>query len=309
MGTQMAEVSPTSTIPAPLHGMAWMVASCLGFALLTVLIRHVSADLHPFEIVFFRNFFGLLAMLPWVWRVGISGLRTRRLGAYGVRAVTGLIAMLCWFTAISLMPLAEATALSFTAPLFATLGAALFLGETVRLRRWTATIAGFAGAMIILRPGIEAISPAALLALAASAFMAVSVLTIKSLSRTESPNAIVLYMGLMITPLSLPPALMVWTMPALETWGWLAALGGLATLGHLALVRAFAAAEVSAVLPLDFSRLIFIALLAFVFFGERPDAWTWTGAAVIFAAVLYTAHRESRLGRPAGALRGGTFRA
>ncbi len=286
-----------SRIPAPARGAVWMVTSGACFAALTVLIRHASADLHPFELVFFRSLFGLVFMLPWFLRTGLQGLRTRRPGLHGVRALSGVAAMLCWFGAVSLMPVAEVTALSFTAPLFATVGAVLFLGETVRRRRWTATAVGFAGAMIILRPGAEALGVPALLALSAAAMMAISALLVKVLSRTESASTVVLYMGLLMTPLSLVPAVFVWAMPSPELWIWLALMGLAGTAGHLALVRAFAAADASAVLPFDFSRLIFAALLGYAVFAEQPDAWTWVGAAVIFAATLYTAHREARLGR------------
>lgn len=285
-------------IPVPVRGALWMTAAGVFFSSLTVLIRHSSGDLHPFEIAFFRNLFGLAFILPWLLRAGIGGLRTRRFPLYMVRAGVGLAAMLCWFTAITMMPIAELTALSFTAPLFATIGAVLIFGEKVRARRWAAIIVGFAGAMIVLRPGVEAINLAAVLGLAASAFMGVSVLVIKSLSRTEPANAVVLYMVLLLTPMSLIPALFVWSWPAPELWFWLAAMGLAGTLGHMALVRSFRAADISAVLPFDFTRLIFTAILGYVFFAEEPDAWTWVGGAVIFAATLYTAHREARLGRP-----------
>ena len=151
--------------------------------------------------------------------------------------------------------------------------------------------------MIILRPGAEAFGVPAVLALSAAAMMAVSVLMVKVLSRTESANTVVLYMGLLMTPLALVPALFVWTMPSPQLWVWMVLMGLAGTAGHLTLVRAFAAADASAVLPFDFSRLIFAAFLGYAFFAERPDVWTWVGAAVIFAATLYTAHRETRLGR------------
>ena len=283
-----------SRVPAPVRGALWMVTSCACFSSMTALIRHLTEGMHPFEVGFFRNLFGLVFVLPWMWRGGLANLRTRRIALHGLRAVISLGALMCWFTAVSLMPIAEVTALSFTTPLFATVGAALFLHEVVRARRWLATAVGFAGAMIILRPGVEAITLPAVLALAASAFIAVSVLLVKSLSRTDSAATIVFYMALMTTPLSLVPALFYWTAPAPETWAWLAALGLLATLAHLTLVRAFAAGDASAVLPFDFSRLIFVALLGYVFFAEKPDLWTWIGAAVIFGATLYSARHEAR---------------
>jgi drug/metabolite transporter (DMT)-like permease len=283
-------------IPAPLRGAVWMVAASACFAAMSVLVRLVSADVHPLEVVFFRNVFGVLLVLPWILRDRGRGLGTQRLGLHALRAVAALSSMLCWFTAVSLMPLAEATALNFTAPLFATLGAAVVLGEAVGARRWSAVAVGFLGAMMILRPGHGALSLPALLALASAFSISISMLTMKSLSRTESARAILFYMGLVMTPLSLPPALIVWTTPSLEAMLWMAAVAVAATLVQLALARAFALAAASAVLPLDFLRLVFAAAFGFALFGERPDLWVWIGAAVIFGSTLYTAYREARSG-------------
>jgi len=274
-----------------------MVLAAFSFAGLTTVIREMSATMHPFELVFFRNLFGLLFILPWFWRAGIGALGTERLKLHGFRSVIGLAAMLFWFSAVSMMPVAEATALSFTSPLFATIGAALFLGETVRARRWGATLAGFIGALVIVRPDGIDIGLASSLALAASACMSMSALTVKSLSRTEKPSIIVLFMGLLMTPMSLIPALFYWSAPTAVDFLWFVAIGLFATIGQISMARAFASADVSAVLPFDFSRLIFAAALGFVFFAEVPDAWTWVGAAIIFSAALYTAHRESHQAR------------
>jgi drug/metabolite transporter (DMT)-like permease len=287
-----------SAVPAPLRGALWMVATGFLMALLAAQVRHVTAGgLHPFETAFFRNLFGLLFTLPWLWGVGLGGLFTGRLGVHAWRSASGLFAMLLLFSALARLPIAEVMALTFTAPLFATAGAALVLGEKVRRRRWLAVAVGFAGAMVVLRPGSAAFSPAALLALGAAAFMATSQLIVKSLAGTEDSRTIVLYLGLLLTPLSLPPALLHWTWPAAGDWPWLAAMGLTASVAQLAMARAFAAAEASAVLPFDFARLIFAAGIGYLWFGEGPDAWTWLGGGMIFAATVYIAQRESRLVR------------
>jgi drug/metabolite transporter (DMT)-like permease len=129
-----------------------MVTAAALFSLLNLLIRHGSTELHPFQVAFFRNFFSLMFMLPWLAKAGFGGLHTRKAWLYTTRSLTGLAAMLTWFYALSVMPLGEAVALSFTTPLFATIGAALFLGEVVRLRRWSATVVGFLGVLVIIRP-------------------------------------------------------------------------------------------------------------------------------------------------------------
>lgn len=285
---------PRRWMVAPVKGALWMVFAAAAFAGMAGVVRHVSGHLHPFEIVFFRNFFGLVFMLPWLMRNGFGALKTRRLGLYTVRAILGVISMLAAFSAVAMMPIADAMALSFTAPLFGTVLAAVVLAEVVRLRRWAATGVGFLGAMLILRPGFGEIDPAAMLALVGAAAVAASGTVIKMLSRTEPTNAIVTYMVLFLTPMSLVPALFVWTAPDFKSLLWLAILGGLGTLAHIGLTRAFKAAEASVVLPFDFVRLPFAALIGYAAFDERPDLWTWTAAAVIAAATFYVARSEAK---------------
>ncbi len=286
-----------------LRGAFFMTLASILFAGMVGIVRHVSetSGLHAFELAFFRNLFGLLFMLPWLMHTGFGGLKTRRLGLYTVRGVFSILAMLSWFWAVTVMPLAEATALSFTTPIFTTILAALVLGEVVRIRRWTATVVGFLGTLLILRPGFVEVSPAALAVLFGAACIAAAIVAMKILARTESPNAIVTYMVLFLTPLSLPPALFVWQWPAAETWPWLVALGAVATAAHLCVTRAFAAADASAVMPLDFVRLPFVALIGYLAFAEQPDLWTWLGAAVIFGATVYITQREARLARASSA--------
>jgi drug/metabolite transporter (DMT)-like permease len=284
-------------LEAPVRAALLMVGACAGFSAMMAIVRLISTEIHPFEAAFFRNVFGLLYMLPWVLRTRGRRLRTHRPVMHISRAVLGMIAMLLLFTAVSLMPLADVTALSFTAPLFATIGAALILRETVGVRRWTATLIGLAGALIIIRPGADTFTPAALIALASAAGIAAAQLSVKSLSRTEHPSAIVVIMGLLMTPMTLVPALFVWTWPSAEALAWMALMGLVATIGQVMLVRAMATADASAVMPFDFSRLVFAALLGWLVFGELPDGWTLVGGAVIVTATVYIARRDALLSR------------
>jgi drug/metabolite transporter (DMT)-like permease len=280
-----------------LAGVLWMIASSLLFALLNLLIRFGADHLHPFQVVFFRCAFSLAFMLPWLARSGFVGMRTSRWRLYFTRCLTGLCAMLTWFFGLSLMPLGTAVTLSFTTPLFATIGAALFLGEVVRRRRWTATAVGFLGVVIVIRPTPETFSLAALLVLFSALLNAVTALQVKSLARTEPTTAMVTYMVLLMTPMSLVPALFVWQWPSWPVLGLMVLLGGIATLGQLAVTRAFHFADASALMPLDYVKLPVSALLGWLAFGEVLDAWTWIGAAVIAGSTLYIAHRESVLSR------------
>ena len=280
-----------------LRGALMMVAASFFFAAMNAIIRLASEELHTFQILFFRNFFGLMFMLPWLLRSRAGSLKTRRFRLYLARALMGLVAMALWFWALTVLPLAEAVSLSFTTPLFVTVGAALILGETVKARRWSATAIGFIGALIILRPGVEPLSLPTIVVVIAAATMAASVLMIKTLSRTETSPAIVFYMGLLMTPLAFLPALTVWQWPSLSGWLLMVLLGGFGTVGHLLFTGAMRTSDASAVMPFDFARLPFSALLGYWLFAQKVDIWTWIGAAVIFAAGAYITHREVRLGR------------
>lgn len=286
-----------ATLSAPAQGALWMAGAAVCFSGMIVLIRLATDALHPFQVAFFRNLFALLFILPWVLRSGFGALKTRRLGDYTWRAITGLIAMLSWFLALSMMPMAEAVALSFTAPLFATIGAALFLNEIVRARRWSATAIGFLGVLVIVRPGVEAVSMPALLVLLSALGAAVSMLFVKSLSRTEPSTAMVAYMGIFLTPMSLVPALFVWEWPSWPVLGFMVGVAGLATIAHLCFTHAMHLADASAVIPLDYLRLPLVALFGWALFGERMDLWSWSGAAIIIASTLYIARREAIVAR------------
>jgi drug/metabolite transporter (DMT)-like permease len=224
-------------------------------------------------------------------------LRTAHLRLYAVRVVLGLAGMTAWFLALALLPVGEVTAIAFLTPLFSIIGAALFLGEIVRWRRWTATLFGFAGALIILRPGIGEVGFGTWMALIAAICMAAASLMIKRLSDRDDPDKVVLISVLMQTPLALIPALFVWQWPDPHLWAVFAAMGALGMLGHITLARAFAAADASLVMSVDFARLPFAVLFGFALFGELIDLWTWIGAGVIFAASLYNAHREGKVRR------------
>ena len=284
-------------IPPPVQGALWMAFSACSFAGVSVVVHSLAGRIHPFEIAFFRTVFFLLVMSPLLLRSGRSALATRNWRMHLFRAVASVAAMMAWFSALSLMPIAEVTALTFTAPLFSTLGAGLLLGERVGVRRWGAVAVGFAGTLVILRPGVEALAAGAWVALLAALFMAVIPLSVKVLSRTDPPTTVVLLVALLSTPLSLIPALFVWTAPPPDTWPWLIASGLFASGVQWGMAKAYALADVTAVLPFEFSRLIFVAAAGFVMFGEVLDLWTAMGAAIIFSATLYTARREARLAR------------
>jgi len=236
-------------------------------------------------------------MLPWLIKFGYRSFKTDRLPLFIVRALLGLFSMFCYFWGISVLPLAKAVALSFTVPLFVTIGAALFLREEVNWRRWVAVLVGFAGTLIILRPSMDGDLFASLVVIASSVTMAASVLIIKSLSKTEDTNVIVMYMVLLMTPLSLPVAVSVWEWPTLNTWLMVALMGFLGSFAHLMFTQSLKMSDVSLVMPFDFARLPFIIVMAWIIFDQSVDQWTIIGAAIVFTSGVYIARREAQLNK------------
>jgi drug/metabolite transporter (DMT)-like permease len=276
-----------------------MTASAVLFGVMAIMIRLASSELHAFQIAFFRNFFGLIATAPILYRHGLSILRTHKLPLYFVRCAIGIISMLCGFWALVHLPLAQAVALSYSTPLFITIGAVLVLGEVVRIRRWTAVIVGFIGVLIIVQPGTESFSTGTLIALAGAVLSAIVAISIKFLTRTEAPDAIVLYTVLIWVPMSLIPALPVWQWPSPRVWLWVALAGFLGTGGHMLWTRANRLADASVIAPISFVQLPIVAVLAFIIFGEALGAATALGSAIIFASNFYIARREAQLARRA----------
>jgi drug/metabolite transporter (DMT)-like permease len=287
------------TIPHHFRAAALMLGSTMFFALMVVAIRLASQTLHTFEIAFFRNFFGLIAALPLLIRHGPGLLKTTQFPRYVFRCVIGICSMLAGFWAIGHLPLAQAVSLSYSTPLFVTLAAAALLNEQVRARRWTAVALGFLGVLIIVRPGTAEFSIDAVVAVLAAVLSSIVAIQIKQLSQTEPADRIVIYTTLLWVPMSLLPALAVWQWPQGITWLWVIAAGILGTGGHMLWTRALKLGEVSALTPISFMQLPIVALFGWWLFGESLDRWTVLGAAIIFGANAYIAHREAVLAKRA----------
>ena len=286
------------------EGILWMLVSCALLSAVAVLGRYASlAGVAILQIVLLRLVFAGVAMAPMVAVRGAGMLRTRHLRLYLVRVAVGLLGMITWFAALAYAPVGEVQAIGFLMPLFATLGAAILLGESVGWRRWAAILVGFGGAMVILRPGASEASLGTWLAVGAAVAMAASSLFIKQLADRDHPDTVVLLTTLMQAMAALGPGLWVWQPLTLELWGVFAAIGALGMLGHISMARAFRAADASIVMAADFARLPFSVLFAWLLFGELVDLWTWIGAGIIFGAAFYTARRERRLQRERTAAR------
>ncbi len=284
-------------LSAPLIAALLCLITAATGSIMNCLIRIVSEELHPFEIAFFRNFFGFLSILPFALWNGLGTFRARRPGRLAAAAFVNLFSMMSFFSAVALMPLNELTALSFTQPLFQTVGAVLLLGEAARRWRWIGTLIGFLGVLIVVRPGTEAFTSASLLVLFGAATYAAVALIIKSVADQESSITTVLYVSGLIGLMSLPVAATVWTWPSLPALLMMATIGALGTAGWFAFAYAFKLADATALAPYDFTRLPFIAVPAYFVFGEVPDLWTWIGAAVIFGSNIAITRAELRHAR------------
>jgi drug/metabolite transporter (DMT)-like permease len=290
--TAIAPASPDD----PLAGVIWITLSMALFAGLAIFSRQaMNAGLHPFEVVFLRNAFACLLLAPLLAYRGRSLLRSERAGLYGVRVIISLVSMQAWFYALSLIPIGEVTAISYLAPLFGTLGAVFLLGEVVRVRRWTALAVGFVGAMVILRPSGLSLGLGQFCALISAMMGGLTSVLVKQLTAHDDPDKIVFLTNAMLTPLSLVPALLVWHWPTIDVWPALIGMGVCALLGHVCVVRGYAATDASLAMTFEFSKLPFVVGIAYLAFGEVIDAWTWTGAVIIFASAVYITRREARL--------------
>ncbi|SVA82724.1 uncharacterized protein METZ01_LOCUS135578 [marine metagenome] len=289
-------------LPSHVRAVLLILFSTICFTSMHTVIRYASTEgnIHPFEVAFFRNFFGLMAVLPFALMNGAAALRTKRLKLHAVRGIMQVFAMLMFFYALSITPLAKISAVSFTAPLFATLGAIIFLGERIRFRRIIALSLGFAGAMIIVRPGVIAIDLGAILVMTSSAIWACAILIIKSLARTDSSLTITTYQNIILIPFTLIAAWFVWTWPSWELLSLFAVMGIFGSLAHVAFAEALKIADATAILPYDFVRLIWASAIGFMIFDEIPEIWTWVGGTIIFASTTYIAFREARLQQKRG---------
>lgn len=274
------------------RGILLMCMSTVAFSIMHGLVRFVSEVLPPFQIAFFRNVFGLAFLLPLLMRSRFAILRTKRIGLHALRGVINIVAMLMFFTALSISPIAKVTALSFTAPIFMAILAVLVLGERFRIYRWLAILFGFLGMLIILRPGLVAIDTGALLVTCSAALWAVAMVLIKILSRTESSLTIVAYMGIFLGIFSIFPALWVWQPFGLQTLGWMILIGLFGSIAQMSLSQSLKETDPTALMPFDFLKLIWTASIGAWFFGEIPDIYTMIGATVIFSSGLFIAWRE-----------------
>ena len=271
----------------------FMVLSGIFATSMHCLIRFATEENHPFEVAFFRTIFVLLIFLPFVVKNGFKTLKPNNIKLQSYRAIIGSVAMLCMFYGLSITELAKATALMFTVPIFATILAIIFLKEVVGIRRWSAMFIGFFGALIVLRPDIE-LGFGPLLILCGSLMWSSSVLMAKKLTQTDSTLSITFWQAAGLIPATFILATQVWQWPNLDQLIMFLLIAIAGTLTHWFLNEALKRAEISALLPLDYLRLIWSVSLGLIFFNEIPPAGLWFGAALILGASTYIGVRQAK---------------
>ncbi|MEE8187974.1 MAG: DMT family transporter [Kiloniellales bacterium] len=279
-------------------GIASMMVAVAAMSAMDAVAKWLGQGYPIVEIVFFRNLFALLPIFFIVWQGG--GRAALKIGwgfGFFLRAALGMGAMLTFFTGLRYLPLAEAFAIAFVAPLFVTLLSIPLLGEQVGARRWGAVIVGFIGVLVMTRPGAEAFQPAALLILAAALFYALAMLVTRRLARTDSTPSILLYttgLSLVASAALLPFG---WRSPTGEDLMLFALLGLIAGGGNYFMTQAYRHAPAAVVAPFDYTALIWGTILGWLIWHELPGPHVWLGVAILVASGLYIIHRETRLGR------------
>lgn len=290
------QVSPPPPLPSvtsnALKGMAWLTLSGIIFSIFVAIVRDISFDMHAAETAFLRYLLGLLFILPLFMGKRRKELRTRRPFSQAFRGLMHGGGVLLWFYAIAEISLAEVTALGFTAPVFSTIGAAIFLGERIRLPRILAVLCGLAGAVIILQPGFREVTWGHIAMLVAAPCFAGSKIIAKKLTFDENPTAIVAWLSISVTVVLAIPAFQVWRTPTWEEWGLLALTAAMATFAHVCMTKAWQAADLSVTQPVEFLQLIWATLIGIYLFGEQPFWGIWVGGAIIIASATYIARRE-----------------
>lgn len=284
-------------LPPNVQGALWLVTGGFIFTSTSAMIRLLSTQIESVQTAFFRAVISVIILLPIIAAGKVKPWLSKRIAGHFWRTFMGTLSMVLGFYAVSMLPLADATAIAFSQPLFSVVVAALIAGEKVRWRRWSATIIGFVGVLVMVRPGEGSLQAGALVALANAGTVAISILLVKRLSDSETPLMILTQFAIFSTILLAPPAIWVWRWP--DTWGWVLAVGIAlsATIGQYFWVQAFKAGEMSAVAPFEYLRLPFAVFVGWLIWDEIPVIWTYVGAAIVIASALYIAHREHQLGK------------
>ena len=270
------------------------ILSIVFFSIMVIFIRKASENLHILEVVFFRNLLAFIVMLPLLTSTGLAAIKMNNTKLFFMRGFFGAIGMLAGFTCLTLIPLAQATAISFSKPIFITIGATIFLGEIIKARRIAAIIIGIIGMLIIVQPGVNSLSFGIMLAIIAALAHSINALIVKKLTLTDSPQAIVMWMVIILIPITFVPAVTVWQWPSFETWLYLWGIAIVGTLAHFSWTKSYTMAEITSLESIEFIKLPIMALFGWMIFSEIPGSWTWIGGSIIFISTIYISRREAK---------------
>jgi drug/metabolite transporter (DMT)-like permease len=280
-----------------LGGILWMVGAALAFSVNFAVVRHLQDHISTFEVVFFRQVFGTILMLPWLAHAGLGALKTTWFPLHCQRMLWSYAAMFLGYYSLLFIPLSDSVTLQFTLPVWTAVLAAMILGEKVGIHRWLAIAAGFAGVLVIVRPGFVDLNVGIAMVLVATAFYAVTDVIARALARTDRTILIVFYSFVLPLPFAAIPAAFTWTTPGPDLWLPLLIFALSSTVAQWCLTKSLATADASLVSPILFLRLPFVAAIAWYFFAQPTDFFTWLGAAIIFAATYLLARREAQTAR------------
>ncbi len=286
------------------RGIALMVLAVGLYSIMDAMVKWLGPSYPTMELVFFRSLFAFIPIAFVLWRSGsLAALRTQNPLGHSGRALAGLVSLSLFFYAYTRMPLANVVAISFAAPLLVTALSVPLLGERVGRRRWTAMSIGFIGVIIMVKPDAGMFDRIAILALAATVFYALVIVSIRKLSRTETPTAIVFYYAATSTLVAGAVLPFVWVMPDAEGWLLLILVGVIGGAAQFAMTHAYRLAEVSVIAPFDYMHIFWAALLGFFIWGEVPGNTLWIGVPIVMASGIYILFREAHLGLPRGIAR------
>ena len=285
--TETGIIAKIGILPGPLQAGIWMSISAVTYVVSIAIGRYIAPDIEVFQIAFLRNAFAVLFMMPWLMKVGIGAMRTNQIGRHILRGFMSSANVTLLFAAVALIPIADMSAINFLQPVIGAAIAGLVLGEVVSRARWIAIMAGFAGALIMIRPGFAEFNIGIAFALGSGVAGALVSIMIKTLVRTDPPDTIAAWLFVTQTLILLIPTIIVWKNPPLEQWILFAVIGFMSVILQRTYNRGIQAADVSGAMPFNFTRLVWAALLGWIVFAEFPDIWTWVGGTVIFAASVW----------------------
>ena len=270
-----------------------VIISTLSAAVMGSCVKYLSDDMNSFMICFYRTLFGLLLILPFVVKNNFQALKSKNIKLQFTRSMINVISMICWFSALAIIPLEKATALGFTTPLFTTILAVIILNEVIRFHRTAALFIGLIGILIIIRPGYIPLEYATFLMLIASLSFSFVQIFVKQLSGIDSNLTIIFYHLAFMTPVLFVIALFFWEPITFNNILIFIIMGAAGLIAHWCMNQSLKLSETTFVMPLQFTKLIWASLIGIYIFAEKPDFWTWIGGIVIFVSVVYITYRES----------------